>query len=139
VACIVVLIVVVYVVPHVFGGPPQLATSYQGTIHQTTGGNLSATFTLTSIKEGDGVSPSNYGNLIGKATFSSNIVPSGTFAGNIRGDKTMDFAIGNFVFTANLVNSAKSLSGTYTEQVTNPTTHVVTAGTAGTWELTATS
>jgi hypothetical protein len=50
-----------------------------------------------------------------------------------------DFTIGNFVFTANVVNSIKSLSGTYTEQITNPQDHTVTAGVSGTWQLTATS
>lgn len=138
VSCVIVLALVLYVVPKIFGGPPQLAKSYQGTLHQTEG-NLSATFTLTSIQEGQNVSASNFGNLVGQATFRPELIPNGAFAGNIRGDKTMDFQIGDFFFTAHEVDSVQSLSGTYAEQVTDPTTHKMTVGKSGTWQLTASS
>ena len=126
--------VVTVIIPNFFVGTPQLATSYRGTLEQT-GKKGSVTFVLSAIQEGQ---VTTYGNIIGQATFSPEIIPNGSFWGNVRKDKTMDFSIGNFFFTANLVNSVKSLSGTYAEQITNPANNTVTAGASGVWQLSAT-
>lgn len=137
--CIALLLTCVIAVPQVFGGTPQLASSYRGTIHQT-GSKGDVVFILSSLQEGQAASSTSiYGNIAGQATFSPQIIPNGPFWGNVRSDRTMDFTIGNFFFTANLVNSVKTLSGTYDQQITNPANNTVTAGVGGEWQLTATS
>ena len=139
-ACLILILACTFtfIIPNFFVGTPQLATSYRGTLTQT-GRKGDVIFTLSSIQEGQLGSVATYGNIAGNATFSPEIINNGSFWGNVRSDKTMDFSIGNFFFTANLVNSVKSLSGTYSEQITNPTNHTVTVGASGVWQLSATS
>lgn len=132
----VILLVSVYVIPKVFG-LPQLASAYKGTLHQTKG-NKTAVFTLTLVKEDQSlIFTSNDGNLTAQAAFSPKLIPNGALSGNIRSDKTMAFTISGFDFQADVVNSVKSLSGEYYQQIVDSKNNTVTDIPLGTWQLTA--
>ena len=107
------------------GSYPNLAASYQGTIHNTTY-NIQTTFALASIVQ-------NQGNIDGSVIIGPGLYGTGPFTGTIGTDGNVNFTdnptdgASTILFTG-LLNADGSLSGTYS---------VPSTGEQGTWQTTS--
>ena len=100
---------------HNIASYPQLASSYQGTMQNTTTDG-SSTLTLTFTQEGQAIS--------GIMTLGLGLTGSGTFTGTVGTDNSIKFTVTSYdrLTVINLtgsVTSQNALSGTYTGHYTN--------------------
>ena len=92
---------------------PQLASSYTGTVDNTTG-NISASFSISSITE------DQQGNIRGQATVGPPLTGSGPFTGSVDTNNSIQFTVtandgsGVSIHFTGFVNADNSLSGSYT-------------------------
>jgi hypothetical protein len=101
------------------GTIPRLASTYTGTIHNTTH-NREATLALTSIVE-------NQGNIRGQVIIGPGLRGSGAFTGTINTDGSVNFEVKSIFFKGSL-HTDGSFSGTY---------NAPRARQQGTWQTTA--